>query len=96
MDRARVPVLPVGIVGTTDDFLKRALRGERPLLEMHIGKSLELPPISGSAEKRRIARYNNADSVMAHIATLLPPEYRGVYADHPFLRTEATGGDRPA
>ena len=82
MDKANVPVIPVGVVGSTEDFLKRALRGKRPKIEMHIGKAINLPPVSGKGSDRRIARQKNADLVMAHIAALLPPEYRGVYAAH--------------
>jgi 1-acyl-sn-glycerol-3-phosphate acyltransferase len=83
MEKAGVPVVPVGIVGSTDDFLKRALRAKRPPLEMHIGKPIKLPAIVGSIEERRLTRQQNADLVMAHIAALLPYEYRGVYANHP-------------
>lgn len=79
MDRAKVPVLPVGVVGSTEDLLKRALRFERPLLEMRIGKPFLLPSITGRGEKRREARQRNADEVMRNIAALLPPEYRGHY-----------------
>ncbi len=79
VEKNRVPVVPVGVVGTTDDFIKRALRGERPLLQMNIGRPLELPPIEGKGAARRAARQRNADLVMEHIAALLPPEYRGVY-----------------
>ncbi len=81
LDEARVPVLPVGVVGTTDDWLKRALHLQRPSLEMRVGKPLVLPPIEGSGAARRAARQQNADIVMQHIAGLLPPGYRGVYAD---------------
>jgi 1-acyl-sn-glycerol-3-phosphate acyltransferase len=81
IDEARVPVVPVGIVGTTDDFLNRGLRGERPTLELRIGQPFTLPPIQGRGEARREARQHNADLVMQRIAGLLPPEYRGVYAD---------------
>ena len=80
LDEAGVPVLPVGLVGTTDDFLKRALRFERPTLDMRIGKPIRLPPIEGTGAVRRAARQRNADLVMQHIAGLLPPGYRGVYA----------------
>jgi 1-acyl-sn-glycerol-3-phosphate acyltransferase len=80
VDAARVPVVPVGLVGTTDDFWKRARRGERPLLEMRIGKPLSLPPIEEKGAARHEARQRNADLVMRHIAGLLPEEYRGEYA----------------
>jgi cytidylate kinase len=79
MDRARVPVVPVGIVGTSDEMLKLALRGKRPRLQIHIGKPFELPPIEGRGEERRAARQANADLVMRHIAAVLPPEYWGIY-----------------
>src|SRR5512145_467919 len=38
VEKTGVPVLPIGIVGTTADFWQRASRGGRPLLEMRIGK----------------------------------------------------------
>ena len=81
LDEASVPVIPVGLVGTTDDFLKRALRLRRPFLELHVGKPFMLPPVEGRGEARRLARQRNTDLVMQHIAGLLPHEYRGVYAD---------------
>ncbi len=81
LDEARVPVLPVGIVGTTDDFWQRATRGERPQLEIRIGEPFNLPLLEGKGNERREARQRNADLVMQHVAALLPEEYRGVYAD---------------
>jgi 1-acyl-sn-glycerol-3-phosphate acyltransferase len=82
VDATHVPVLPVGLVGTTDDYWQRARHGEKPLLEMRIGKPISLPAIdvkNGAA--RREARQRNADLVMRHMAGLLPEEYRGVYAE---------------
>ena len=32
MDKAMVPVVPVGVVGGTEDFVKNALRGKRQRL----------------------------------------------------------------
>jgi 1-acyl-sn-glycerol-3-phosphate acyltransferase len=81
LDEARVPVLPVGIVGTTGDFMKDGLAFHRHTLELRIGKPITLPPIEGHGEARRDARQRNADLVMQYIAGLLPAEYRGVYAD---------------
>ncbi len=80
VEKTGVPVLPVGIVGTTDDFWQKASRLKRPRLEMHIGQPLLLPPLTGSGGERREGRQANADLVMRHIAGLLPEEYRGVYA----------------
>ncbi len=76
-----VPVIPVGIVGTTMDFFDRAIRFQRPRLEMHIGKPILLPAVTGKGDERRESRQQNTDLVMAHIASLLPPDYRGYYAE---------------
>lgn len=73
-------VLPVGIVGTTDDFWHNAIRWKRPQLELRIGKPFHLPPVEGKGNDRKEARQRIADLVMAHIAGLLPEEYRGEYA----------------
>lgn len=80
VDKANVPVVPVGISGATDDFLQRALRGHRPTITMRIGIPILLPPVSGVGEARRISRQRNVDLIMMHIARLLPEDYRGVYA----------------
>lgn len=89
LDKAGVPVVPVGVAGTSDDFLRRALQGKRPALSMNIGKPLRLPPLSGKGEERRRERQRNADLVMAQIARLLPGEYRGIYAEQ--ASSEKTG-----
>jgi len=79
VDQANVPVVPVGVVGSTEDMLKRALRGKRPLLEMKIGKAFLPPRLEGKGADRREMRQANADMVMRAIAALLPADYRGVY-----------------
>ena len=81
IEQTGVPVVPVGLVGTTGDFWQRAKRGERPHLEIRIGGPITLPPITEKGAARREARQRNADLVMQHLAGLLPEEYRGVYAD---------------
>jgi len=85
VEKTRVPVLPVGLVGTTEDYWKRGTRGERPLIEMRIGKPLDLPEITSKGAQKHEARQANADLVMNHLAGLLPEEYRGVYADTTIL-----------
>jgi 1-acyl-sn-glycerol-3-phosphate acyltransferase len=79
-EQSAVPVIPVGIVGTTDDFWHTATKGRRPPLEMRIGKPFILAPVEGKGEARRLSRQQNADLVMRSIAGLLPEEYRGAYA----------------
>jgi 1-acyl-sn-glycerol-3-phosphate acyltransferase len=81
VEQAGVPVVPVGVTGVMDDFLKRGLRLERPRVAVRIGQPFRLPPLEGRGEDRRAARQHNADLVMRHIAEVLPPEYHGVYAE---------------
>jgi 1-acyl-sn-glycerol-3-phosphate acyltransferase len=89
VEKTNVPVVPVGIVGTTDDFWQRAKRGEKPQLEMRIGKPIDLPRLSEKGAARREARQRNADLVMQYVAGLLPDEYRGVYAETAINPAEA-------
>jgi 1-acyl-sn-glycerol-3-phosphate acyltransferase len=81
IEQTRVPVLPVGLIGTTEDFWQRARRGEKPSLEMRIGAPITLPEIQSKGMERHEARQRNADLVMSYLAGLLPEEYRGVYAE---------------
>jgi len=81
VEKTNVPVLPVGLVGTTEDFWQRAIHGQKPSLEMHIGKPITLPPITVKGDEKHAARQKNADLVMSYLAGLLPEEYRGVYAE---------------
>ncbi len=89
IEKTDVPVVPAGLVGTTDDFWQRAKRGEKPQLEVRIGKSFSLPSITEKGVARRDARQQNADLVMQHVAGLLPKDYRGVYADSAIIPAEA-------
>ena len=88
VEKTNVPVMPVGLVGTTDDFWQRSKRGERPQLEMRIGQPINLPPIVEKGAARREARQRNADMVMQYLAGLLPEDYRGVYADSAITPSE--------
>jgi 1-acyl-sn-glycerol-3-phosphate acyltransferase len=78
-DKVGVPVIPVGIVGTTDDYAEKAFRFKRPPLEMRIGKPMRLPPVEGKGAARHQSLQANTDMIMRAIAVLLPPEYQGVY-----------------
>ncbi len=80
VEKTGVPVVPAAIVGTTEDFWQRAIHGERPPLEMRIGKPIILPSIRTTGSEKHTARQRNTDLVMSYLAGLLPEEYRGVYA----------------
>jgi 1-acyl-sn-glycerol-3-phosphate acyltransferase len=81
IEQTGVPVLPVGLIGTTEDFWSRAIHGQKPSLEMRIGKPITLLHITVKGAEKHAARQRNADLVMSYLAGLLPEEYRGVYAE---------------
>jgi len=80
IEKCPVPVIPVGIVGTTEDFLNLALHFQRPKLEIRIGKPIHLDFAEDTRGERRATRQKNIDMIMHQIAALLPDEYQGVYA----------------
>lgn len=72
------PVLPVGITGT------EKIKGvtwllRRPRITVNIGPAFY--PVTGDGRLGRMALNKAARDIMRHIAELLPPEYRGVYAE---------------
>lgn len=90
-EQSGVPVVPVGIVGTTDDYWHNAARGRRPALELHVGRPIHLPSVEDGGSARREVRQANADRIMRHIAGLLPEEYRGVYTAAPIFQDGVIG-----
>jgi 1-acyl-sn-glycerol-3-phosphate acyltransferase len=79
VDKTGVPVIPVAIVGTSEQFFSQAIHFKRPRVEMRIGKPLHLPPVEGKGAARHAALQANADQIMLAIASMMPPEYHGVY-----------------
>ena len=82
VDKVKVPVIPVAVVGNTYEFLKEGIRGKRPTIQMIVGDLIDLPPLTGRGEEKRNMRQHNTDIIMARIAELLPEDYRGVYSDY--------------
>ena len=82
-DKAKVPVILCALSGT-EKITRELLHLRRPRLKLQFGKPLELPPIERS--DRDAALQRNTDEIMCQIAAMLPPQYRGVYADHPRLK----------
>jgi 1-acyl-sn-glycerol-3-phosphate acyltransferase len=75
--RSGVPIIPVGITGT------EKIKGmvwvlHRPRITVNIGRPFYPPPVNGKLTKAELAKLTN--SIMGHIAELLPPQYQGNYA----------------
>lgn len=81
--RAQVPIVPVGIWGT-EKTQPNLIRLRRGIIHAHFGPAFNLPPLPREGRDAEIQR--QTDEVMCRIAVLLPPEYRGFYADHPRLQ----------
>jgi 1-acyl-sn-glycerol-3-phosphate acyltransferase len=77
-----LPLLPEATIGTLDKNVKaHLLRLQRVPVIVRFGRPFTLPPIHG--KDRHEALKQNTNEIMCRIAALLPPEYRGVYADYP-------------
>jgi 1-acyl-sn-glycerol-3-phosphate acyltransferase len=79
-DKAGVPIVPVAITGT-QHAIKRILSLRKVNIVVQFGKAFRLPPVS--REARDLDLKCNTDEIMCQIAVMLPPEQRGVFADHP-------------
>lgn len=76
--RAGAPIVPVAIWG--QETAMAAWRGlRRPHVHVRIGKPIHLPPDARLAHGAELRAYT--DEVMLALAGMLPPAYRGVYAE---------------
>jgi 1-acyl-sn-glycerol-3-phosphate acyltransferase len=83
--RAGVPIVPAAVTGTEDAVVRYRLKHFRRLdIRIVAGKPFTLPPAHGQDRDALMKQYT--DEVMCRIAALLPPDRRGVYADHPRLK----------
>ncbi len=81
LEQFPVPVIPVGIIGTTEDLIHKGLRAKRPHLKMNIGEKILFDPYDLKGEAKKMERQKVADRIMFQIAELLPKSYRGFYAN---------------
>jgi 1-acyl-sn-glycerol-3-phosphate acyltransferase len=80
-----VPIIPVGLAGSQDSNLFSNLRRlRRTRIVARIGDPFSLPPIPDQDREKALQCYT--EEIMCRIAALLPPDYRGVYADHSRLQ----------
>ena len=76
------PILPVAVTGV-EHVIPSLLRLRRARVRVVIGKPFSLPLLDHKPKTDELLEL--ADEVMCHIAALLPPEYRGVYAGRKVL-----------
>ncbi|WP_323379156.1 lysophospholipid acyltransferase family protein [Pyxidicoccus xibeiensis] len=86
--RAGVPVVPVALRGTEKlmPINDQDMGGERlyrARVLVRFGKPFRVEDLEAEAAGAQDARQGLVDAMMRRVAELLPPEYRGVYADAP-------------
>lgn len=82
-DKAGVPIIAVAIIGT-ENAIPKILILQRPRITIRFGRPFHLPALERG--QRDALLRTNTEEIMSRIAALLPPSYRGVYADHPRLQ----------
>ncbi|HHH40992.1 MAG TPA: 1-acyl-sn-glycerol-3-phosphate acyltransferase [Chloroflexi bacterium] len=85
--KADAPIVPIAVMGT-EQVLARLRRLRRPHVRVVIGPPFRLPAAKKRLPSRELRAYT--DLIMARLALLLDPPYRGVYAQHPLVQ----GADR--
>jgi 1-acyl-sn-glycerol-3-phosphate acyltransferase len=79
------PIVPGALIGTEDERIIDNLKHlRRSHIVGEVGVPFSLPPLP--MKDRDAALKADTDEIMCRIAALLPPRYRGVYADHPRLK----------
>ncbi len=73
--RTGAPILPLGIHGT-EKMRGKTWYFKRPVITIRFGKPFHLQKKNGKPDREADTRL-----IMKRIADLLPPEYRGAYAD---------------
>lgn len=92
-------ILPAALYGQ-ERFSHNLLRLRRTEVTIVLGQGLHLDPGDGKVTRKK--RQQMTDEIMAQIAALLPPDYRGTYSDletatEQYLRfVPGTGGNQQA
>ncbi len=76
--RTGAVILPVAIWGQ-ETMLRDWLHFRRPSIHIRIAPAMQLPPEARQARTAELQTYT--DELMLTIARMLPPQYRGVYAE---------------
>jgi 1-acyl-sn-glycerol-3-phosphate acyltransferase len=81
-DKANTKIIPAAVYGT-ENAIRQLFRLRRPHIHMHFGEPFLLPRVERASRAEDLEQ--NTDEIMCQIAVMLPPSYRGAYADHPRL-----------
>ena len=81
--RTNTPVVPVAIAGT-EVAINQFKHLRRPHLVTRFGAPI--PPPTLTREDRAVGLQRYTDEIMCQMAAMLPPSYRGFYANHPRLK----------
>jgi 1-acyl-sn-glycerol-3-phosphate acyltransferase len=84
-------VVPMAITGS-ENSLKKMFTLQRPRVTVRVGQPFYLPPLERGDRDGSLQR--NTGEIMCRIAALLPPAYRGVYANHPRLEELLGDGEQ--
>jgi 1-acyl-sn-glycerol-3-phosphate acyltransferase len=84
--KSGVPVLPVALTGTEDAVVVDRLKHFKRLRIKVVAGDFFTLPTEVKGRDRDAVMQHYTDEVMCRIAALLPPERRGVYAEHPRLK----------
>lgn len=87
---AGVPVVPVAVAGTHRAF-SALKRGRRAEISITFGKPIVFPALPHGRHPDTQTLENYTTEIMCQLAALLPPDQRGVYADHPRLQALLAG-----
>jgi 1-acyl-sn-glycerol-3-phosphate acyltransferase len=79
---AQVPIVPVALV-YPEKVVPALLRLRRQRLGVIIGRPIVFPPLDEGRRPDSQLLEACTTEIMCRIAAMLPPEYRGVYADQP-------------
>ncbi len=83
--RSGVPVIPVAIWGS-----EKSLKAFRPRVTIIYGEPMILAPRGSKITREDIEEAT--DAVMRRIASMLPPQYRGVYGEETGAAADLTPG----
>ena len=83
-----VRLLPAATTGQ-EHVVSSLLHLRRARVRVVLGPLFEPPPVSGKVTTAHLDSFT--EEIMHHLAALLPPEYRGVYADVPVVKHSHQG-----